>query len=87
MSSVKIPASKMAAIKQSPELVSVDLLRGPEIDSQPGGPVRQPYLAYRPARLHRTEELIPRKTSWSKSRYCIFSYSIFDRKPALKPVL
>ncbi len=23
------------------------------IDSQPGGPIRQPYLSYRPARLHR----------------------------------
>jgi hypothetical protein len=29
------------------------------IDSQPGGPVRQPYLTYRPARLHRLAESIP----------------------------
>ncbi len=29
------------------------------MDSQPGGPVRQPYLTYRPARLHRPEESIP----------------------------
>jgi hypothetical protein len=42
------------------EPVSVDLFRSPEIDSQPGGPVRQPYLAYRPARLHRMAESIPR---------------------------
>jgi hypothetical protein len=30
-----------------------NLLRRPGIDSQPGGSVRQPYLTYRPARLHR----------------------------------
>ncbi len=29
------------------ELVFVNLLRSPKIDSQPGGPVRQPYLSYR----------------------------------------
>jgi hypothetical protein len=29
----------------------VNLLRSPGIDSQPGGPVQQPYLTYRPARL------------------------------------
>jgi hypothetical protein len=34
------------------------LLRGPGIDSQPGGPVQQPYLTYRPARLHRLAESI-----------------------------
>jgi hypothetical protein len=35
------------------------LLRSPGIDSQPGGPVRQPYLAYRSARLHRPAGSIP----------------------------
>ncbi len=35
------------------EPVFVNLLRSPEIDSQPGRPVRQPYLSYRPSRLHR----------------------------------
>jgi hypothetical protein len=35
------------------EPVFVDLLRSPGIDSQPGGPVRQPFLSYRSARLHR----------------------------------
>jgi hypothetical protein len=35
-----------------PEPVFVDLLRSPGIDSQPGGPVRKPYLSYWPARLH-----------------------------------
>ncbi len=34
--------------------VFINLFRSPGIDSQPGGLVRQPYLAYRPARLHRT---------------------------------
>ncbi len=31
----------------------------PGIDSQPGGPVRQPDLLYRLARLHRLAESIP----------------------------
>jgi hypothetical protein len=34
------------------EPVFIYLFRGPGIDSQPGGPVRQPYLSYLPARLH-----------------------------------
>jgi hypothetical protein len=44
------------------EPVSVNFLRRPGIDSQPVGPVRlvrQPYLTYRPARLHRLAESIP----------------------------
>jgi len=36
------------------------VFRSPGIDSKPGGPVRQPYLAYWPARLHRLAESIPR---------------------------
>ena len=40
-----------------PELVN--LLRGPGIDSLPSGPVLQPYLTYRPARLHWLAERIP----------------------------
>jgi hypothetical protein len=35
---------------RSGEPVFVNLLRNPGIDSQPGGPVRQPLLTYRPAR-------------------------------------
>ncbi len=42
-----------------PEPVFVNLLRSPGIDAQPGGPVRQPYLTYWPARLHRLAESIP----------------------------
>ncbi len=45
---------------QCTELVFVDLLRSPRIDSQSGGPVRQPYLSYRPDRLHRLAKPIPR---------------------------
>ncbi len=41
------------------EPVSVNLLRSPGIDSQPGGPVRQHFLTYRPARLHRLAKSIP----------------------------
>ncbi len=37
----------------TPEPVFVDLLRSSGIDSQPGGPVQQPHLSYRPAMLHR----------------------------------
>ncbi len=41
------------------EPVFVDLLRIPGIDSQPGGPVRQPYLLYWPTVLHGLAESIP----------------------------
>jgi hypothetical protein len=42
------------------ESVFVNFLRSPGIDCQPGEPVRQPYLSYRPARLIRLAESIPR---------------------------
>jgi hypothetical protein len=42
------------------EPVFVNLLRHPGIDSQPGGPVRKPYLSYWPAMLHRLAESNPR---------------------------
>ena len=42
------------------ETVFINLLRSPGIYSQPGRPVRQPYLLYRPARLHRVAESILR---------------------------
>jgi hypothetical protein len=32
--------------------------RSPGIDYQPGGQVRQPYLSYRPARLHRRNRFL-----------------------------
>jgi hypothetical protein len=43
----------------APEPEFVNILRSPGIDSQPGGWVRPPYLAYRPAWLHRLAESIP----------------------------
>jgi hypothetical protein len=42
------------------EPVFVNLLRSPGIDSQPGGPVGQPYLLYWPAKLHGLTESIYR---------------------------
>ena len=43
-----------------PEPVFVNLLWSPGVDSQPDGTVQQPYLSYRPARLHCLVESIPR---------------------------
>jgi hypothetical protein len=51
-------ASFKKGLGQSPEFVN--LLRSPRIDYQSGGQVRHPYLSYRPDRLHRLAELIPR---------------------------
>ncbi len=48
-----------------PEPVVVNLLRSPGIDSQPGVPERQPYLTYRPARLHQTGGI----DSWSPETF------------------
>jgi hypothetical protein len=45
--------------RNCPEPVFVNILRSPGIDSQPGRPVRQPYLSYLPARLHGLAESIP----------------------------
>ncbi len=59
MSKCPIPKS-LCKVASFPEPVFVDLLRSPGIDFQPGGPVRQPYLSYRLARLHRLAESIPR---------------------------
>ncbi len=43
----------------------VNILRGPGIDSLPGGPVREPYLTYLPARLHRAG----RMDSWAPQTF------------------
>jgi hypothetical protein len=43
------------------EPVFVNLLGSPGIDSQPGGPVQQPYFPYGPARLHRLAKSVSRK--------------------------
>jgi hypothetical protein len=47
--------STMSSFLKRTEPVFVNLLRRPGIDSQPGGPIRQPYLLYRPAGLHSTQ--------------------------------
>ena len=45
--------------RMGPIEVFVDLSRSQGINSQPGGPVRQAYLTYLPARLHWLAESIP----------------------------
>jgi hypothetical protein len=55
-----IVSSSCVSILVLPEPVFVNLLWSPWIDSQPDGPVRQPYLSYRPAMLHRQMESNPR---------------------------
>jgi hypothetical protein len=55
-----IPAKKtLIPERAQPVPVFVNLLWSPGIDSQPDVPVRQPYLSYRPAILHRQVESIP----------------------------
>jgi hypothetical protein len=55
-----VSAVRPPIVYNNTEPVLVDLLRSPGIDFQPGGPVRQPYLSYRLARLHRLAESILR---------------------------
>jgi hypothetical protein len=56
--------NELAACKPDREVetepVFVNLLRSPGVDSQPGGPERQPYFSYLSARLHRLAESISR---------------------------
>ncbi len=58
-----------------PEPVFVDRLWSPGINSQPCGPVRQPYFAYRPARLHKLAEPIPR--NWFLSSINVYKYELW----------
>ncbi len=61
----------------TPELVFVNLWRTPGIDSQPDVPVRQPYLSYRPAMLHRQVESNPRNpflVSLNVYKYGLWSF-------------
>jgi hypothetical protein len=47
------PSSFLLVLRcRDPEPEFVKLLRSPGINSQPGGPVRQPYWMYQPAKLH-----------------------------------
>ncbi len=61
-------------VNRSAEPVFVNLSRSPGIDSQPDGPVRQPYLSYRPARLHRLVESIPRH--WFLVSLNVYKYGL-----------
>ncbi len=61
------------------EPVFVNLWRSPRIDSQPDGPVRQPYLSYRPAMLLWQVESNTRNrfmVSWNVYKYglCYFMH-------------
>jgi hypothetical protein len=53
------------------EPVFLKLFRSQVIDSQPGGPVQQPYLSYRNTRLHRLVEsitgLLKRLQIWAQA--------------------
>jgi hypothetical protein len=55
---------RIRGLLSEPEFIN--LLRSPRIDSQPCGPVRKPYLKYRPARLHRLAESIPESIPWNR---------------------
>jgi hypothetical protein len=59
------------------ELEFVNLLRSQGIDSKPCGPVRQPYLTYRPARLHGLAESVPWNRFPGSLDVCKYKYSQF----------
>ncbi len=59
-----------------PEPEFVNLLRSPGIDSQPGRPVRQTYLTYRPARLHSLAESLP----WYRFLGSLNVYNLFSSR-------
>jgi hypothetical protein len=64
------------------EPIFADLLWSPGIDSQPGGPVRQPYFSYRPARLHRLAKPIPRSRflgSINVNKYGLCTHHVVER--------
>ncbi len=56
--------------------VFVDLLMSHRIDSQPGGPVRQPYFSYLPAWLHRLSKSIPRSRFLGSIK--VYKYGYID---------
>ncbi len=47
-----LPIYYSSKVTEKSDPVFVNLLKSPGIDSQSGGPVRQPFLSYRPARLY-----------------------------------
>jgi hypothetical protein len=72
-----ILTARGVTVAKKPELVFVDLLRSPRIDSQPGGSVRQPYLSYRPDRLHRLAKSIHRNRFLGSIN--VFKYGLWAR--------
>ncbi len=66
--------------KTEPAFVLVNLLRSPWIDSQPRGPVRQPYSSYRPARLHRLVESIRGLHKLLQIRTLFFKQNSYSRQ-------
>jgi hypothetical protein len=77
---------------QQPEPVFVNLLGSPGIDSQPGGPVRQPYLLYLPAMLHRLAESNPRNRflvslNFYKYALCILVHALSCQQFSCLPCL
>jgi hypothetical protein len=54
-----LPRERINICNKDLEPVFVNLLRSLGMNSKPGGPVRQPYLSCRTARLHRLAESIP----------------------------
>ncbi len=61
-----------------PEPAFANLLRSPGFDSLRGGPVRHPYLSYRPARLHRLAKSIPRLLKRLQIRAQVIPGHIFN---------
>jgi hypothetical protein len=62
----------------SPESVFVSLLRSPGIGSRSWRAGKQPYLSYRPARLHRLAESIPGLLKRSQIRAQVIPGHIFN---------
>ena len=62
------------ALESFPEPVFVNLSRSLGIDSQPGGPVRQPYMSYRSAMLHRQVKSNPRNRFLVSSK--VYKYGL-----------
>ncbi len=67
------------------EPIFANLLRSPGIDSQPGGPVRQPHLSYWPARLHRLSESIPRNRFLDSLN--VYKYELWLLRVAMRNVI
>ncbi len=67
------------------EPVFVNLIRSPEIDSRPCGPVQQPYLTYRPAGLHRLAESLPRNRFLGSINVYKYGLSSIESTEVLSP--